>query len=58
MKTVNQLALEVIDGKWGSGEARKKKLTEAGYDYEAVQKRVNEILEVISNMNSWAKKLS
>lgn len=58
MKTVNQLALEVIDGKWGSGEARKKKLTEAGYDYEAVQKRVNEILEVISNMNSWAKKIA
>ena len=58
MKTVNQLALEVIDGNWGSGEARKKKLTEAGYDYEAVQKRVNEILEVISNMNSWAKKIA
>ena len=58
MKAVNQLALEVIDGKWGIGEARKKKLTEAGYVYEAVQKGVNEILEVISNMNSWAKKIA
>jgi len=43
-KTVDELAKEVIDGKWGRGETRKKKLTDAGYDYEAVQNRVNEIL--------------
>lgn len=44
-KTVDELAKEVIDGKWGNGEERKKKLTEAGYDYSAVQARVNEILK-------------
>lgn len=43
-KSIDELAQEVINGKWGSGEARKKNLEEAGYDYEAVQKRVNEIL--------------
>ena len=43
-KTIDELAYEVLDGKWGSGETRKKRLTEAGYDYEAVQKRVNELL--------------
>lgn len=43
-KTVDELAREVIKGKWGNGATRKKKLTEAGYDYSAVQKRVNEIL--------------
>lgn len=43
-KTIDELAYEVLDGKWGSGETRKKRLTEAGYDYEAVQKKVNEIL--------------
>lgn len=43
-KTVDELAHEVIDGLWGSGESRKKALTECGYNYNAVQKRVNEIL--------------
>lgn len=43
-KSVDELAQEVIDGKWGDGEDRKKKLEDAGYDYNAVQDRVNEIL--------------
>ena len=43
-KSVDELAQEVIDGKWGDGEDRKAKLEETGYDYDAVQDRVNEIL--------------
>ncbi|MDY2959829.1 MAG: glucosaminidase domain-containing protein [Hornefia sp.] len=43
-KSVDTLAKEVIAGKWGDGEERKQKLTAAGYDYNAVQKRVNEML--------------
>lgn len=43
-KTVKELAAEVIEGKWGNGTARKKKLTAAGYDYDAVQDEVNRIL--------------
>ena len=43
-KTVDQLAQEVINGKWGNGSTRKKKLEAAGYNYQAVQNRVNEIL--------------
>ncbi|MDB2108644.1 N-acetylmuramoyl-L-alanine amidase [Clostridium paraputrificum] len=43
-KTVDELAREVINGKWGNGTERKNRLTNAGYDYYAVQKRVNEIL--------------
>ena len=43
-KSVDELAEEVIDGKWGDGENRKNKLEKAGYDYDAVQARVNEIL--------------
>ena len=42
-KSVDELAEEVIDGKWGDGEDRKAKLEKAGYDYDAVQNRVNEI---------------
>ena len=43
-KSVNELAQEVIDGKWGDGEDRKNRLEKAGYNYDAVQNRVNEIL--------------
>ncbi len=44
-KDVTTVANEVIAGKWGSGDERKKKLTAAGYDYDAVQKKVNELLK-------------
>ena len=44
-KSVDTLAKEVIQGKWGNGEERKKRLTAEGYDYNVVQKRVNEILK-------------
>lgn len=43
-KSVEELANEVIAGKWGNGQERKDKLTQAGYDYDAVQSKVNEIL--------------
>lgn len=45
-KTVTELAKEVLAGKWGNGSDRKKRLTSAGYDYNAVQKKVNELLSV------------
>ena len=43
-KSVDELAQEVIAGKWGNGDDRKNKLTAAGYSYDEVQKKVNEIL--------------
>jgi hypothetical protein len=44
LKSVDEIAKEVIRGDWGNGDERKKKLTAAGYDYAAVQKRVNALL--------------
>lgn len=44
-KSVDTLAREVIQGKWGNGTDRKNRLTAAGYNYSAVQKRVNELLK-------------
>lgn len=41
-KSIDELAKEVIEGKHGNGDARKKSL---GDLYEAVQKRVNELLK-------------
>ena len=41
---IDRLAREVIRGLWGNGSERKRRLTEAVYDYQAVQNRVNELL--------------
>ena len=43
-KSIDTIAREVIRGDWGNGAEREKKLKAAGYDYNAVQKRVNELL--------------
>lgn len=43
-KGVDELARDVIRGDWGNGAERKSRLNAAGYDYAAVQARVNEIL--------------
>lgn len=43
-QTIDDIAHEVIQGDWGNGEERKERLEAAGYDYDAVQQRVNELL--------------
>lgn len=43
-KSIETIAKEVIAGKWGNGEYRKNALIKAGYDYNEVQKKVNELL--------------
>lgn len=43
-KSIENIAKEVIAGKWGNGVARKNRLTQAGYDYYAVQAKVSELL--------------
>ncbi len=44
-KSVDEIARKVIQGKWGNGADRRNRLTNAGYDYNAVQKRVNELMK-------------
>lgn len=44
-KTNQQIAYEVLMGKWGNGADRRNWLTEAGYDYQAVQSIVNALVE-------------
>lgn len=40
-KSVNAVAMECIRGEWGNNPDRKRKLTEAGYDYNAVRQIIN-----------------
>jgi GH24 family phage-related lysozyme (muramidase) len=42
---LEQVAKEVINGKWGNGTQRRDKLISAGYDYKAVQNEVNRLLK-------------
>lgn len=65
-KTTDEIAQEVIDGKWGNGSDRVESLKAAGYDPEAVQKKVNELLNakpktektVQDKIVAWAKKIA
>lgn len=47
-KSVEEIAKEVINGKWGNGADRKTKLTNAGYNYSEVQAKVNQLLSAKS----------
>lgn len=47
-KDVTTLAQEVLNGDWGNGTDRKQRLTAAGYDYNAVQAKVNQLLNTKS----------
>lgn len=44
LKPIEEIAKEVIKGIWGNGNIRREKLISAGYDYQTVQDKVNEIL--------------
>lgn len=38
---IRVIATEVLEGRWGDGEVRKSKLTQAGFNYDVVQREVN-----------------
>lgn len=44
-KSIDEVAREVICGQYGNGEDRKRNLENEGYNYNEVQKRVNEIIK-------------
>ncbi|MDE7398977.1 MAG: CHAP domain-containing protein [Oscillospiraceae bacterium] len=51
-KSIDEIANEVIRGDWSNGKEREMRLRNAGYDYDAVQAKVNEILSVPSKTTS------
>lgn len=44
-KSNEEIAKEVIQGKWGNNPERKQRLTKAGYDYKSIQAIVNKMLK-------------
>lgn len=53
-KSVLEVAQEAIAGKWGNGDDRKQKITAAGYDYSAVQAKINSLMKGQSGGNGTA----
>jgi len=45
LKSIDEIAKEVIRGSWGNGQDRVNRLTTAGYDAKAVQTKVNLLLK-------------
>lgn len=50
-KSNEQIAEEVIAGAWGNGEDRKSRITQAGYDYNAIQEIVNKKTQPVRKSN-------
>lgn len=55
-KTVDELAQEVMDRKWGDNPERRERLIAAGYDYDAVQAKVNELIDK-QKKKAWTPKV-
>jgi len=51
-KSINTVAHEVLNKKWGNGKERKQRLNQAGYNAQAVQNEVNRLLKSQSNLKS------
>ena len=49
LKSIDEIAQEVLDGKWGNEPARRINITSAGYNYAMVKARVNEIYKERQN---------
>ncbi|MBO7261212.1 MAG: hypothetical protein J6U97_06990 [Bacteroidaceae bacterium] len=44
MKSNYDIAIEVLEGKWGNGSERKERLIKSGYNYDDVQGIVNALI--------------
>lgn len=52
MKSNYAIALEILAGKWGNGQERRSRVTEAGYNFDDVQSIVNALVK--DGINSYA----
>ena len=43
LKNDEEIIKEIMEGKWGNGEERKKNLQNSGYDYTRIQAKINEL---------------
>ena len=57
LKTTDEIAREVIRGQWGAGDERVRRLTAAGYDYNTIQTRVNEMLSGKKTVDELAREV-
>lgn len=59
LKPLDEIVEEVINGEWGYGVERKRKLEEKGYDYNLIQTKINRIVtgtdEIIDKLSILVK---
>lgn len=55
--SIDEVAKEVLAGKWGNGSDRRTRLANAGYDVGKVQARVNELLMNKKSVDELAKEV-
>lgn len=59
LKPLDEIVEEVINGEWGYGVERKRKLEEKGYDYNLIQTKINRIVtgtdEIIDKLSMLTK---
>lgn len=53
-----KLVMAVFNGEYGIGEERRKKLIEQGYDYDAVQAKINELYGIAPDLKKVVSKVS
>ena len=57
LKSVLDVAREVLDGKWGNGADRKARITAAGYNYDEIQAKVNELCKSKKTVDQLAREV-
>lgn len=57
LKSASDVAREVLDGKWGNGADRKARLTAAGYNYDEIQAKVNELCKPKKTVDQLAREV-
>lgn len=57
LKSASDVAREVLDGKWGNGADRKERLTAAGYNYDEIQEKVNELCKPKKTVDQLAREV-
>lgn len=55
LNDIDGLAREVIRGDWGNGEERRRRLTDAGYNYDEVQRFVDLTLRDEATEDDWIR---
>lgn len=47
---IDDLIIEILEGKWGNDETRRNRLEQAGYDADFIQEKINELYDIANEV--------